>query len=73
MLWRCEIPWEGNKFGTEISRRESLPQALEVWSPNPLLPLQHLAEDLIELLLYQAQEGSIECGLLTGLRLQPQD
>ena len=38
-----------------------------------MLPLQRLAEALIELLLYEANEGGGEGRLLAGLRPQPRD
>ena len=48
------------------------PQAIEVWLPHPLPPLQCLTEALVELLLYQAKKGGGGwVRVLAGLRPQP--
>ena len=50
-------PWEGENIWQGISYCESPPQALEVCPPHHLPPLQHLAEAIFELLMYQAKGG----------------
>ena len=41
-LWRCQPPWEGDQFRPKISSCKSPSEALKVWPPYPLLPLQLL-------------------------------
>ena len=71
LFWRGEPPWEGYQLRSEVTRSRVPPQALEVWLPYPLPPLQRITESLIELLLDEAKEGVREGGLLAGLRPQP--
>ena len=55
MVWQGESPWKGDQFGSEIYRSKIPLQALEVRPNYPFLPLQHLPEALVELLLDQAK------------------
>ena len=65
-----EPPWHGDRFRAEVSRRQVSDEGGQVWPAHRKVAGENLLETLVELSLYESDEGGRHVLLVRCLGLE---